>query len=153
MNIVHSLTAYRLSFAYLLRNNPQKELLSEVIKSEEHPKLSVSEFLNLLISTGNNDGYITIDDFAFKLKSIDNYEEFDEYRRYKIVPKAGKGGRPFQVYKSNRKEPYQFGRDSASLYDNIMFIYEFNNGDTYLICHRQGHSGCKTVFQRISNKI
>lgn len=33
-----------------------------------------------------------------------------------------------------------------------MYIYEFDDDNTYLICHRYGHSGCKTIFQMVSNE-
>lgn len=153
MNLIHSLTAYKISFSYKLRNNPLKEELAEAIKNGEKPKLTIKDFLDAVIASGTTDGCTRINDFAFKLESIASFDERDGFKRYCIIPKSGKGGRPFQVYKEGKKDPYQFGRDAASLYDNIMYVYEFADGNAYLICHRYGHSGCKTIFQSVSNEI
>lgn len=153
MDNVHSLTAYKLSFSYMLRSNPLKDELAEAIQTKEKPSITIQEFLQLLIDAGNFDGCITIKGSAFKLEGISNFEKHEDYKRYLIVPKAGKAGKPFRVYKIGRREPYQFGSDAASLYDNIMYLYEFADGNSYLICHRFGRSGCKTIFQKVSSEV
>ena len=38
-NFIHTLTAYKLEFSYMKRNNPHREELEDKIKNEEKPHM------------------------------------------------------------------------------------------------------------------
>lgn len=152
MDNIHTLVAYKLCFDYMHRNNPLKDELSEKIKADEKPDASVEELLNLMIEESNKDTFATANGNAFKLSTIESKDIIPGGVRYHLVPQAGKSGRPFTVLKKGMTSPYRFSKDSASIYENHMFLYDFGQ-NKYLICHRYGGSGCKTVFMRIANRV
>lgn len=45
-----------------------------------------------------------------------------------LVPSAGKQGKPVTVVKRNSGKKYDFGSDSAALYEHHVFIYESQDG-------------------------
>lgn len=65
-----------------------------------------------------------------------------------IVPYAGKQGKPFKIIKTSNGKKYNFGADSAALYEHKIFVYESTSA-TVVIFHRQNGSGCKSVFWKL----
>ena len=148
----HSLTAYKLEFSYMERNNPLKEELKEKIKHNEKPELHLKELLSMVIAKSNSQAYIKTNGSAFKLSEISREEPFEDGRKYTIIPNAGKSDLPFTVYKENGSGPYHYGAGSASTYPHNIYLYEFPDS-TYMICHRRGRSGCKTILTRVFNDV
>ena len=44
-NFIHTLTAYKLEFSYMKRNNPLREELEEKITNEERPHIILTEII------------------------------------------------------------------------------------------------------------
>ncbi len=150
MNTIHTLSAYRISFAYKERSNPKREELKDKIANGEKPTVDLKWLLDEIILASknlyqNNGG-------AMILRSINKIDATNEFTRFYFIPEAGKSGRPFTVYKPLISKIYTFGSDSSSVYGNHMFIYAFKDS-SYLICHRYSNSGCKTIFERCANDI
>lgn len=148
----HSLTAYKLDFSYMERNNPLKEELKEKIKNNEKPELHLETLLSMVIAKSNSQAYIKTNGSAFKLSGISGEEPFGDGRKYTIIPDAGKSDLPFTVYKENGSGPYHYGAGSASTYSHNIYLYEFPDS-SYMICHRRGRSGCKTIMTRVFNAV
>lgn len=73
-------------------------------------------------------------------------------KKWRIVPYAGKQGKPFRIIKTNTGKRYDFGSDSAALYEHNIFVYQEENS-AVVIFHRQSGSGCKSVFLEVANKM
>lgn len=148
----HSLTAYKLEFSYRKRNNPLKEELRKEIANNEMPNIHLSDLLSSVISKSNSQAYLKANGFAFKLTKIERYEPFENGQKYVILPDAGKSDLPFTVYKENGYGPYHYGAGAASTYSHNIYLYEFPDA-TFMICHRKGRSGCKTVLTNVFNVV
>ena len=148
----HSLTAYKLEFSYRKRNNPLKEELRKEIANDEMPDIHLSDLLSSVISKSNSQAYLKANGFAFKLTKIERYEPFENGQKYVILPDAGKSDLPFTVYKENGYGPYHYGAGAASTYSHNIYLYEFPDA-TFMICHRKGRSGCKTVLTNVFNVV
>lgn len=148
----HSLTAYRLNFSYMERNNPFKEEMKERIENNEKPKVEIGDLISEVVLESNSQAYLKTNGFAFKLSQLDRKETFDDGEKYVIIPNVGKSDLPFTVYKENGSGPYHYGAGSTSTYSHNIYIYEFADS-CYMICHRRGRSGCKTVLSMIFNRI
>ena len=155
-NFLHTLTAYHLKFSYMRRNNPLREELNEKISSGESPQITITEVLDELIKlTGShqygllmNGGKVVLLD-----KIEDTYNLDINKKRIFIIPKAGKTNIPIQMVNlKDSNKIYNFGADWASTYPHNIFVYEMNN-EYYLICPRNGGSGCKTVLCSALNQI
>lgn len=149
---IETLTAYKCKFSYLQRNNPLLEKQREAIKEGKDPEYSFSDFIdvyqtytkNLAIGE-NTDRAIILDEDKISEK------EKRGLKMWHLVPSAGKQGKPVTVVKRNSGKKYDFGSDSAALYEHPVFIYESQDG-LYAIFHRQNGSGCKSVFLETANK-
>ena len=148
----HSLTAYKLEFSYRERNNPLKEELREKIANNEKPDIHLNDLLSSVISKSNSQAYLKTNGSAFKLTKIERCESFESGQKFVILPDAGKSDLPFTVYKENGYGPYHYGAGAASTYSHNIYLYEFPEA-TYMICHRKGRSGCKTILTSIFNSI
>lgn len=151
-NITHSLTAYRFEFSYLERNNPLKDELKEQIKNKEKPIIDLKDILNEVIMKSNAQSYLKASGSAFKLTKLERVNEFDNGLKIVIIPDAGKSDLPFTVYKENSNIAYHYSSGSVSTYQHNIYFYIFGES-CYMICHRRGHSGCKTVLLHILNEI
>lgn len=151
INITHSLTAYRIEFSYLERNNPLKEELKDQIKNQEKPSVNLKDLLNDIVSKSNSQPYLKSSGSAFKLTGLERENEFDNGLKIVIKPDAGKSDLPFTVYKENSNIAYHYGSGSVSTYQHNIYFYVFDDS-CYMICHRRGHSGCKTILLRILNE-
>lgn len=148
----HSLTAYKLDFSYMKRNNPLKEELKGKIKNNEKPELHLEDLLSLVIEKSNSQAYLKINGLAFKLSGINRKVSFAGGSKFVIIPNAGKSNLPFTVYKENGSGPYHYGAGSASTYPHNIYLYEFSDS-SYMICHRRGRSGCKTILTSVFNEV
>lgn len=155
-NFLHTLTAYHLKFSYMKRNNPLREELIEKISSDEKPSITIIEVLDELIKLTDSHQYglLINGGKVVLLDKIEDIYNLDANKtRIFIIPKAGKTNIPIQMV--NLKESnkiYNFGADWASTYPHNIFVYEVNN-EYYLVCHRNGGSGCKTVLCSAFNQI
>lgn len=73
-------------------------------------------------------------------------------KKWRIVPYAGKQGKPFRIIKTTTGKKYDFGSDSAALYEHNIFVYQ-DEDSAILIFHCQSGSGCKSVFFEVANKM
>ena len=148
----HTLVAYRISFRYMERNNPKKEELKDAILNGEKPRIDIEYLLQKIsLFSDNGNGVYSSKGLAVYVKKIDPVESGNNFKRYHLIPEAGKSGRPFTVRKNDLK--YNFSSDAVSLYENHMFIYDFGDNKQFLICHRHGLSGCKQIFSKFVNSL
>lgn len=149
---IETLTAYKCKFSYLERNNPLIKEQREAIKAGEKPEYSFSDFIdayqkyttNLAIGVNSDRAIILSEDKIYKNTK-------GNVRTWHLVPNAGKQGKPITVVKRSSGKKYDFGSDSAALYEYHIFVYESREG-IYAIFHRQNGSGCKSVFLETANK-
>lgn len=154
MSKIETLTAYRCSFKYLQRNNPLKEELKDKLKDEMLPEYTFDEFINdfceftesLVIGEVSERAILLSKDNVF-IRGIENGT-----RKWRIAPYAGKHGKPFKIIKRSSGKRYDFGSDSAALYEHNIFAYQSDNS-IIIIFHRQSGSGCKSVFLEAANKM
>lgn len=149
-----TLTAYKCKITYLLRNNPLFKEQKKAIKAKENPSYTMSDFVadyqkytEQVAIGGNTDRAIMLTDDKWDSKKI-----ADGVTRWHLRPSAGKQGRPVTVMKTNTQKRYDFGSDTAALYEHQVFIYE-NADSIIVIFHRQNGSGCKSVFLETANKM
>ncbi len=149
-----TLTAYKCSFTYLKRNNPLKEEVKELIKAETPPDYAwdsfVSDFCEYTASLVV--GKITERAILLPDENIHQRESSDGINKWRIVPYAGKQGKPFRIIKTSTGQKYDFASDSAALYEHNIFLYQ-SAGSAIAIFHRQSGSGCKSVFLEVANKM
>lgn len=151
---IETLTAYKCSFSYLQRNNPLKEELKDKIKAELLPDYTFDNFIDDFCKFTSSlvIGKVTERAILLPEENIHPRESKDKIQKWRIVPYAGKQGKPFRIIKTSTGKKYDFGSDSAALYEHNLFMYQ--NGDsTIAIFHRQSGSGCKSVFLEVSNKM
>ena len=150
---VDTLTAYYCKFSYLQRNNPLIEEQREDIKLGKAPSFSFGDFIDLYCENAgsmligkNTDRAISLSNESITVRSLHGISS------WYIPPMAGKQGQPMTVVKQSTGKRYNFGSDSAALYNYHIFIYE--DGDSIIaIFHRQNSSGCKSVFLETANSI
>ena len=155
-NFIHTLTAYKLEFSYMKRNNPLREELEEKIKNEEEPHIVLTELINEFIKKTTNSEYDALSNGG-KIILLDKIEHIENpkpnVKRVFIKPSAGKRDKPIYIVNlKNRNQKYNFKKDCAATYSNNLFLYEIND-EYYCICHRHGSSGCKTIFASAMNQI
>lgn len=150
---VDTLTAYLCKFSYMQRNNPLLEKQREDIKSGKKPAFTFEEFIALY---GQSASDVLIGESADRTISLSDENilprEFEGAKSWYISSKAGKQGQPMTVVKYKTGKRYDFGSDTAALYNHHIFIYENDNG-IIAIFHRQNGSGCKSVFLETANDI
>lgn len=155
-NFLHTLTAYHLKFSYMMRNNPLKEELDGKIKNGEKPQVTIEEVLAEFVDLTQNRQYSSLINGGkvILLNKIEDGCTFEpNKKRIFIIPNAGKINIPIQMVNiKQNKQPYNFGSDWASTYPHNVFIYEIEN-EYYIVCHRNGGSGCKTVLCSALNQI
>ena len=151
---IEALSAYRCTFSYLQRNNPLKEELQEKIKAEVPPEYTFSDFIEDFCKTTSSLAKGQVTERAIMLPEENIYSRPSEsgVKRWRIVPYAGKQGRPFRIIKTTTGKKYDFGSDSAALYEHNIFVYQ-DETSAILIFHRQSGSGCKSVFLEVANKM
>lgn len=151
---IETLTAYKCSFTYLKRNNPLKEEVKELIKAETPPDYDwnsfVSDFCEYTASLVV--GKITERAILLPAENIHQRESSDGLNKWRIVPYAGKQGKPFRIIKTSTGQKYDFASDSAALYEHNIFLYQ-SSESAIAIFHRQSGSGCKSVFLEVANKM
>ena len=151
---IETLTAYKCSFTYLQRNNPLKEELKDKIRNGELPKYTFSNFVEDYnkftsdLAIGKN----TERAIFLPEEKIHRRGFRGETNRWMLEPYAGKQGKPFKIIKKNYKKEYNFGADSAALYEHKVFMYEYKKS-FIIIFHRQNGSGCKTIFLETANQM
>ena len=123
---IETLSAYRCTFSYLQRNNPLKEELQEKIKADIPPEYTFADFIEDFCKATSSLAKGEVTERAIMLPEENVYSRPSEsgVKKWRIVPYAGKQGKPFQ------------DEDSA-----------------ILIFHRQSGSGCKSVFLEVANKM
>ncbi len=150
---IDTLTAYKCSFRYLQRNNPLLEEQREEIKSGNSPSFTFDDFISLYT---DNSGDILIGKNSDRAIGLSKNKiiprTLDEVKSWYISPIAGKQGQPMTVVKRSNGKRYDFGADSAALYNYHLYVYEDKNG-IVAIFHRQNGSGCKSVFLETANNL
>ena len=151
---IETLSAYRCTFSYLHRNNPLKEELHDKIQEEVPPEYTFSnliyDFCKLTSSLAI--GETTERAIMLPEENIYPIPSENSVKKWRIVPYAGKQGKPFRIIKTNTGKRYDFGSDSAALYEHNIFVYQEENS-AVVIFHRQSGSGCKSVFLEVANKM
>lgn len=151
---VEILTAYKCTFTYLQRNSPLKEELKDKIKKGEMPDYTCSSFVEDY-SKFTSDlvvGESTERAIFLPVEKVHKRYASNDTNRWILEPYAGKQGKPFKIIKTSTGKKYDFGSDSAALYEHKIFIYE--TGKSFVIIfHRQNGSGCKTVFLETANQM
>lgn len=149
-----TLTAYVLSFRYMERNNPHYEEQKDNIHAGETPKYSFQQFIADYIDSTSKMAVGENSDRGIIL-SGDNTHSIDlseGVKRWHLVPRAGKQGKPLTVYKPSLSKKYNFNSDSAALYDHHVYIYDCHSF-IIAIFHRENGSGCKSVFMETANNM
>ena len=149
-----TLTAYKCTFEYLQRNNPLKEELKEKIKSETPPEYTFDDFIKDFTKYTSSlvIGKVTERAILLPEENVHPRKTRKKTKRGRIVPYAGKQGKPFRIIKTSNGKKYDFGSDSAALYEHNIYIYE-NEDSAIAVFHRQSGSGCKGVFLEVANKM
>ena len=150
--MIDTLTAYKCSFRFLQRNNPLIDEQRNAIKDDEKPDYSFLDFLNDYTEYTKD---IAVGESSHRAISLSkeniDYSEQNDVRKWHIVMSAGKQGQPVTVVKMYSKKRYNYGSDTAALYNHHVFFYQ--NAETIIaIFHRQNGSGCKSVFLETANK-
>lgn len=155
-NFIHTLTAYHLDFSYRIRNNPLSKELEDKIKNKEKPDVNVIDILNELTQATNDRQFKMLADKG-KIILFNKAEEIIETKpnvqRIFIIPSAGKTNMPIRMVNlldKNEKDRF-FDSNWASAYPHNIFIYKIK-GEYYMVCHRNGGSGCKTILSYVFNK-
>ena len=151
---VETLTAYKCTFSYMQRNNPLKEELKDKIKSGIPPEYTFHNFIDDFSKFTSSSAIGIITERAISLPEENIYprESKNGVSKWRIVPYAGKQGKPFRIIKTNTDKKYNFGPDSAALYEHNVFMYQ-NGNSAIAIFHRQSGSGCKSVFLEVANDM
>lgn len=151
---IETLSAYRCTFSYLQRNNPLKEKLREKIKADVPPEYTFENFIDDFCqwSSSLSKGKVTEKAIMLPKENIHLLSDEESVKKWRIVPYAGKQGKPFRIVKTSNGKKYDFGPDSAALYEHNKFVYQNGNLAT-LIFHRQSGSGCKSVFLEVANTM
>ena len=151
---IETLTAYKCLFSYLQRKNPLKEELKGKIKAGVLPDYDFRNFIDDFskYTSSMAVGQITKRAILLPKENIYPYESKKDVTKWRIVPYAGKQGKPFRIVKKSTGQKYNFGADSAALYEHNIFMYQ-NDNSAIAIFHRQSGSGCKSVFLEVANKI
>ncbi|MGX8711408.1 MAG: hypothetical protein ACQGTM_14325 [bacterium] len=151
---IETLTAYKCKFSYLERNNPLIAEQRKAIKSGESPQYAFSDFLTDYIEISSKLAIGENTDRAILLPSEKSTTEDmgNNVIRWHLLPRSGKQGKPVTVMKTSTLKEYNFGSDSAALYDHHIFIY-VSSDSIIAIFHRQNGSGCKSVFLETANKV
>ena len=150
---IDTLTAYSCRFSYMQRNNPMIEEQREAIKRGDKPDFDLSDFLKLYYEYAQKLAIGENTDRAIMVQK-DQIEQFS-YKGincWHIVPRVGKQGRPIKVVKTTNGKQYDFGADSAALYEHHVFCYS-DGKHIIMIFHRQNGSGCKSVFLETANNL
>lgn len=151
---IDTLTAYACKFCYMERNNPLIHEQRKAIKEGKAPQYTFSDFFADYTKIASKLAIGENSDRAILLSSKNILTETigQNVQRIHFIPSAGKHGRPVKVMKKTTLKEYDFGSDSAALYDHHVFIYE---GDKVCIAifHRLNGSGCKSVFLETANKV
>lgn len=151
---VETLSAYRCTFSYLQRNNPLKKELQEKIEADVPPEYTFADFIQDFCKATSSlaKGEITERAIMLPEENIHDLPSEGNIKKWRIVPYAGKQGKPFRIIKTSTGKKYDFGSDSAALYEHNIFVYQDENS-AILIFHRQSGSGCKSVFLEVANKM
>lgn len=153
---LHTLTAYHLVFSYMKRNNILKEELSDKIKNNEVPNISLNKLLNEMIKLSNelDSESLSKKGKVVLLNKIEDIEYTDQgFKRIFVVPHSGKRDIPIRIVNLKEKnEQFDLNENYASIYRNNLFFYE-KSGEYYCICHRFGGSSCKTLLCSVLNRI
>lgn len=150
--MIDTLTAYKCSFRFLQRNNPLIGEQRNAIKDDKKPDYSFLEFLNDYTEYTKD---IAVGESSHRAISLsqDNidYSEQNDICKWHIIMSAGKQGQPVTVVKIHTKKRYNYGSDTAALYNHHVFFYQ-KSDSIIAIFHRQNGSGCKSVFLETANK-
>lgn len=151
---IETLSAYKCTFSYLQRNNPLKEELHDKIKADVPPDYTFADFIDDFCSFTSSLAVGKITERAILLPKENIYQlpSQNGVKKWRIVPYAGKQGKPFKIIKTSTGKKYDFGSDSAALYEHNIFLYE-SGASAIAIFHRQSGSGCKSVFLEVANKM
>lgn len=147
---LETLAAYKCEFRYLQRNNPLKEELKEKIKAETPPEYTFDDFVKDFAEYTSSLAIGKVTERAILLPIENVFSRSND--KWIIVPYAGKQGKPFRIIKTSTGKRYDFGLDSAALYEHNIFIYQEKNS-AVVIFHRQSGSGCKSVFLEVANNM
>lgn len=151
---IETLSAYKCVFKYLKRNNPLKEELQDKIKENISPEYTFADFIEDFCKYTSILAIGEVTERAIFLPEENIYQTSSEnnVKKWRIVPYAGKQGRPFKIIKRSTGKKYDFSADSAALYEHNIFVYQ-SDSSTIVIFHRQSGSGCKSVFLEVANKM
>lgn len=151
---IETLSAYKCTFSYLQRNNPLKKELHDKIKADVPPEYTFSNFIDDFCTFTSSLAIGKTTERAILLPEENIYQIPSEngIKKWRIVPYAGKQGKPFKIIKTSTGKKYDFGSDSAALYEHNIFAYE-GESSAIAIFHRQSGSGCKSVFLEVANKM
>ena len=136
------------------RNNPLKEELKDKIKAKLPPEYNFNHFITDFSKFTSSLAVGKITERAILLPEENIYplKSENDVKKWRIVPYAGKQGKPFRIIKRSTGKKYDFGSDSAALYEHNIFMYQ-SEDSAIAIFHRQSGSGCKSVFLEVANKM
>lgn len=122
--MIDTLTAYKCSFRFLQRNNPLIGEQRNAIKDDKKPDYSFFEFLNDYTEYTKD---IAVGESSHRAISLsqDNidYSEQNDICKWHIIMSAGKQGQPVTVVKIHTKKRYNYGSDTAALYNHHVFFF------------------------------
>ena len=136
------------------RNNPLKEELKDKIKAGIPPEYTFHNFVDDFNKFTSSLSIGMVSERAIELPEENIYPRKSEngVSKWRIVPYAGKQGKPFRIVKTSTGKKYNYGSDSAALYEHNVFLYQSGNS-AIAIFHRQSGSGCKSVFLEVANDM
>lgn len=122
---IETLSAYRCTFSYLQRNNPLKEELQEKIKADIPPEYTFADFIEDFCKATSSLAKGEVTERAIMLPEENVYSRPSEsgVKKWRIVPYAGKQGKPFRIIKTTTGKKYDFGSDSAALYEHNKIFF------------------------------
>ena len=151
---IETLTAYKLNFSFMERNNPLLEDQREAIRAGKKPDYTLDDFFDDYIGSARQMAVGESTERAILL-SNENYsirEIGASLKCWYLCPRAGKQGQPVTIYKKSTGKEYNYSSDAAALYEHHIFIYQ--EGDIIIaVFYRKNGSGCKSVFMETANKM
>jgi len=137
------------------RNNPLKDELEEEIENDVKPDVNFDTCITEIMQNSQNRIYgdLSSNGKILILEKTPDIEKTYKFNRMYINPSAGKLNIPIHMVNINGDgKKYDFNSDWASTYPYNMFIYKIKK-EYYVVCHRHGGSGCKTIFCSVCNKV
>ena len=152
---VQTLTAYRLEFSYLKRNNPLKDTLKD--KLDESVDYSLDKFVSELAKKSTKDYDFSKETGRLLVlfpEDVEQPKAISSHKiRYFFKPSFGKRNLPTTMIPPSAAErTVTFPPNWTSTTKANVFLYNIDQ-TYYAVFHRFGGSGCKTVFLSTANAV